>query len=305
VLSTPTTGYWAQRHVCAMGSQAHLVVGDADDAVIEWGVAELERLEQAWSRFRSDSDLARLHDRPGEWVMVGHALLLALTCAADLHHATGGAFDPTIRRALEHAGYDRTFTAVEVESDDDVVRCAVPGFAHVEIDVARSAVRIARGIGVDLGGIGKGLAADLVARGLVDRGARTALVGVGGDLRTCGEPPPDGWLIPVVGPFDEARPAFHYRLTRGAIVQSTTTIRRWSRGGRILHHIIDPATGAPCDTGVVAAVVAAPEAWWAEGIAKAVMIAGIDRARAIVERADARVWAFLDDGRVDELGGFD
>src|SRR5205823_4463593 len=112
-------------------------------------------------------------------------------------------------------------------------------------------VRAASGVRIDLGGIGKGLAADLVAQGLVDRGARTVLVGLGGDLVAHGESPPDGaWDVPVQDPADDERVAFRYPLARGALVTSTSRIRSWTRNGRSYHHIIDPATGDSARTDV-------------------------------------------------------
>jgi thiamine biosynthesis lipoprotein len=303
VLTAPPSAHWVERRVPAMGSEAHLIAGDAGDELVDWAVAELERLEQAWSRFRPDGALAKMHAQPGEWVEVGHALLLAMTCAQDLFHATDGAFDPTVRDALERAGYDRTFTAI-LHDDANAVEPAhpAPGFGAVEIDVDRSAVRLPAGVHIDLGGVGKGLAADLVARGLVERGARSALVSVGGDMRAYGEAPRRGWIVPVEGPFDDRCAAFHHTLTNGALVQSTTQIRQWTRAGRVLHHIIDPATGEPTDTGIVAAVVAARDAWWAEGIAKAMMIRGLPDARSLVAHTGVHAWAFLADGCIVELG---
>ncbi len=157
------------------------------------------------------------------------------------------------------------------------------------------------GTRVDLGGVGKGLAADLVARGLVDRGARTALVGMGGDLRARGEPPPDGaWDIPVLDPFDDTRVAFRFPLVEGAIVTSTTRIRSWTRGGRDRHHLLDPATGDSARTGIAAVVVAADDAWWAEGIAKSVVVAGPTNGARLAASTGVQAWMFLDDRRILE-----
>ncbi|MDQ1466946.1 MAG: FAD:protein transferase, partial [Actinomycetota bacterium] len=290
-------GYWSQRVARAMGSEAHIVVGDAPDGVIDWAGAELERLEQCWSRFRSDSELALVNASRGSWTDVSASMLLALTCAADLHRATAGAFDPTIIDALEAAGYDRTFERVarDASAPAVVAPTVVPGFAPVEIDEARSRVRLPRGTRLDLGGVGKGLAADLIARGLVDRGARTVLVGMGGDLRARGTPPPAGsWDVPVLDPFDETRVLFRFPLVEGGVVTSTTRIRSWTRGTQSHHHLVDPSTGDSARTGVTAVVAAAPDAWWAEGIAKSIIVVGEMRGLALAQAADVHAWIFRD-----------
>jgi thiamine biosynthesis lipoprotein len=300
-----TDGYWTECRVRAMGSTAHVVLGDAPPDLGEWAVAEIERLEQCWSRFRTDSELARLHAGAGDWVPVSAPMLLALMCAADLHTVTGGRFDPTIREALERAGYDRSFECVGSAADGETMReglAAAPGFARVEIDADESRVRVVPGVRIDLGGVGKGLAADLVSRGLVDRGARTALVSLGGDMRARGEPPEGAWRIPVEHPLDEARVAFVHPLTDDALVSSTRRIRSWTRAGREQHHIIDPRTGDSARSPVVAVVAAATDAWWAEGIAKAVMIAGVREGAALARAADVRAWLFLEDGQAIEVG---
>jgi thiamine biosynthesis lipoprotein len=161
-------------------------------------------------------------------------------------------------------------------------------------------VKLPRGARVDLGGIGKGLAADLIARGMIDRGARTALVGMGGDLRARGEAPDGAWSIPVLDPFDggDERVAFEFPLTENAIVTSTTRMRTWTRSGQRFPHLIDPQTGESTNTGVAAVVASARDAWWAEGIAKSVIVAGVEAGLELADAAEVRVWLFLDDGRV-------
>jgi thiamine biosynthesis lipoprotein len=155
---------------------------------------------------------------------------------------------------------------------------------------------------VDLGGLGKGLAADLVSRGLVDRGARTVLVSLGGDMRARGEAPEVPWPVPVEDPRDATCVAFVHMLTEGALVSSTRGIRTWTRAGRHHHHIIDPRTGDSTRTPVVGVVAAAGDAWWAEGIAKSIMIAGPADGAALAREAGVHAWLFLEDGRTIEAG---
>ncbi len=286
-----------------MGTTARIVAGDASDDALAWALDELERLEQCYSRFRPDSELCRLNRRTGESVPVSPRMLLALTCAVDLHRATGGRFDPTIIDALERAGYDRTFEDVDPAAATAAPPSVpAPGLESVQVDTEQSSVRLAPGTRIDLGGVGKGLAADLLARGLVDRGARSALVGLGGDLRARGEWPEGGWTIPVEDPFAAGRTRFQVRLTDGAVVTSSARIRTWERAGRRLHHLIDPATGAPAMRGVGAVVVSARDAWWAEGVAKAIVVAGVDAGARIARDTNVEAWAFLDDSSMIGMG---
>ena len=163
-------------------------------------------------------------------------------------------------------------------------------------------MRLPPGTRLDLGGIGKGLAADLIARGLVDRGTRSALVGLGGDLRARGEPPEGGWTIPVEDPLAAAGVAFEQRLRSGAIVTSTTRMRTWRRNGRRYHHLIDPSTGDSARSGVAAVVARATDAWWAEGIAKAIVVAGAEEGAELARANHVHAWLFLDDDQIIEVG---
>jgi len=290
-----------------MGSTAHLQVGDAPGPLVDWAVAEVERLEQCWSRFRPDSELSRLNASAGEWTAISSRMLLILERARELWSATGGAFDSTVLEALERLGYDRSFELLR----DDTGRRGVgsgtdepaPGFGAVEIDAAGSGVRVPPGTRLDLGGLGKGLAADIVAEGLVDRGARSALISLGGDLRAAGDAPDGGWRIPIEDPFEEGATRFERVLESGALVTSTCGYRRWTHDGRQVHHLIDPRTGAPSAAGVFAVVAQGPEAWWAEGLAKAVVVTGIDEAAALLRETGVDATVFGDDGSVVTVAG--
>ena len=294
--------YWHERRFWAMGSPAHLIVGGAHEPLVDWAMAEVERLEQCWSRFRPDSELSRLSAHPGTWVPVSDDLLAALSRATQLWEWTAGAFDPTVLPALEALGYDRTFAAVDRAAAGPVCTVAAPGWGVVEIDEGAKVVRVPAGVRLDLGGLGKGLAADLVADGLVARGAMSALVSVGGDIRTAGALPTPGWLVPIQDPFDTAATWDEALLGAEAVVTSTSLIRRWERGGQLLHHIIDPLSGSPTDTGIVAVVARGPHAWWTEGLAKSAMVLGEAGAEALLAGSGVEATLFRADRSVRRVG---
>ena len=220
--------------------------------------------------------------------------------------STGGLYDPTVLPAVVAAGYDRDFDAVATAGAGppvDAPPAPSPGCAAIALDTRVRAITLPSGVAVDLGGIGKGYAADLVALELVDAGARGALVNLGGDLRVLGvAPEPYGWVIEVDDPLDTGDTGM-LALREGAVATSTRLRRTWVRDGRSLHHLIDPRTGLPAATGLASVTVVAGEAWRAEVLAKAAFIAGPVDGGAVITDAGATGLLVNDDGRVDDLPG--
>ncbi|MEV5877337.1 FAD:protein FMN transferase [Streptomyces sp. NPDC052101] len=151
----------------------------------------------------------------------------------------------------------------------------VPGCPGIEIDGGR--ILVPEGARLDLGGIGKGYAADLVAYELRTARAAGALVNLGGDVRVSGTPPTDaGWVVSVADPWQDGRDLVTLAVAEGAVATSSRLRRSWRRGGQEAHHLIDPRTGAPAADGIAAVTVVAQQAHWAEILAKAALIAGPD-----------------------------
>lgn len=269
-----------------MGTTVELLV-DGTGAHVRQAVQRIEALEQCWSRFRADSELNRLHARTDRWVVVSDDLCRAVRAARYAHTITGGRFDPTIRSALERLGYDRTFGDIAPDTLPTATPEPAPGFECVGIDGDR--VYLPGSVAIDLGGIGKGLAADIVAGELVADGATAAVVSLGGDLCARGEAPDGGWPVPIVHPVTAATVAVHH-LHEGALAMSTTALRTWTVGGRRVHHLIDPATGtsAACDAAALA--VGGPSAAQAEALAKAALIAGRTEGDALLDELGVERW---------------
>ncbi len=292
---------WASRRQRAMGSFAEVLVwGPNPESLADWAVAEIEHCEVCWSRFRTDSELHGLNARAGLGpTKVSPLLWEALVFATRAFTETRGLFDPTVLESLLALGYDRSFPFPTPLADHDPCVRSASGFATVELDTANHAVSLPHGCGLDLGGIGKGLAADRVVEGLIARGAVSACVSMGGDLRVAGPGPDrdDAWEIRVEDPRNEAN-AFTFPLVDEALAQSSTAFRRWQYGQKSVHHLIDPRTGEPSSSGVDCAVVTARETWRAETLAKAALLAGPIDGIALLEHAGADGWLLGEDGVV-------
>ncbi len=281
-----------------MGSPSEILIDGPVD-LIRLGFSRLRQLEQTWSRFLPDSELNRLQARRGNGLECSDDLVAALQWCRRMHGETHGLFDPSIRASLEQLGYDRTFAEIVEQASrqsEATVATAAPGIAGLEI--SDNWARLAPDLSIDLGGIGKGLAADLVADELIAAGANSAYVSLGGDIHAAGEPVDEnGWRVPLLHPTTGAA-VDHHALYSGALVMSTVAIRRWTRGEDEYHHIIDPRSGRPARTDLVAVAVADQSAARAEALAKAAIIAGSIDGAALLRAADVKAWMISAD-RVD------
>jgi thiamine biosynthesis lipoprotein len=260
-----------------MGTSAHVVVvADDPTPLLHRARRRLAELEARWSRFRGDSEISRLNAATGRSVVVSTDTLTLLSRSVQGWRRTGGLFDPTVHAALVGHGYDRDLALVQARPAAAIrLSGPAPGCAGIEIDPVASAVRLPPEVTVDPGGIGKGLAADLVAAELLHDGAAGCLVNVGGDLRAAGAPPtPDGWVVTVPDPLRTDEELLRAALPEGGVATSSRLERRWRIGEAEVHHLIDPFTGTPAEADVALATVFAAQAWEAEALVKAVAVGG-------------------------------
>jgi thiamine biosynthesis lipoprotein len=214
-------------------------------------VTALGAIDQACSRFRPDSDLMRVNNAAGSWVEVQPLLLEALEVALRAAEITDGLVDPTVGEAVQGAGYTDDFGSVP--ADGPAVRLLVrpvPGWRLVQLNRRANAVRLPPGVLLDLGATAKGLAADRAAAAAHRATGAGVLVSCGGDIAIAGSPPPGGWHVRVSEYSSDGpqAPGQSISLEVGGLATSGVTARRWRRGGRELHHIIDPTTGVPAET---------------------------------------------------------
>ena len=279
------TSPWTAIEFRAMGTDCR-VVADVDDAAHR--AVELVRgLERTWSRFRPDSEVSELNRRAGRVCLVSELTFELLARAERARRHTGGAFNPLMLDQLEAIGYDRSWE--HVVDDESSVVPATPGCQlPIELYDDVRAVRLPEGTRFDPGGIGKGLAGDLVAAALRLGGAESVQIELGGDVRVDGVPwSGDEWQVRVADDDHHNAHAATIGLTAGGVATSSVVRRRWRRGADELHHLLDPATGTSAVTDLDAVTAVAPELWWAEVVAKVALTAGSNGARQVFERFGA------------------
>ncbi len=296
----------------ALGTQVWLLVTDPGQLAEARRLleADLDAVDRACSRFRADSELMQLGAVAGPSSMAGLSpgevspagagpgtaavttaevsplLAEAIVVALRAARLTDGDVDPTVADAMSALGYDRDFALLpDAGPPVRLTVRAVPGWRQVGFDEQSRLLTLPRGVHLDLGATAKAWAADRSAGRLAGALGCGVLVGLGGDIAVAGPPPEDGWRIRVQDvtgrPEDPPQgPAAVVAIREGGLATSSTTARRWRRGGDVLHHILDPRTGLP-----------APVHWRTVSVAAATCVnANTASTAAIIRGAEALDW---------------
>ena len=288
----------AQRTVRAMGCTAELyVAGGETEAILDELCGLLVALERCWSRFDPASELSRLNARDGAMTVVSTDLFDAVAIAVDGAYRTEERFTPLVGGAMQALGYDTTWRSVDLDSNPGEAR-PVPSVTELRLVPTSHLVTLPLGASLDLGGMGKGLAADRALARARELGAAAASISVGGDL-ACGRFTDEHAAFPcLIESMDRVLAETTFERS-GAIATSSSEVRRFADGR---HHIIDPRTGASSTSPVRTVSVLAASAAWAEMAATAMAVSAPDEALQLATELDVACVLELQDGIVRTQG---
>ncbi|MBI4514801.1 MAG: FAD:protein FMN transferase [Deltaproteobacteria bacterium] len=284
-----------------MGTVVTLTVAIDDEAVAERaiasGFAEVSRLDQLLSNYKSTSDLSRLNAQAGTGpVSVAPELFEVTRAAVQIATRSGGAFNPLLQPVIKLWGipeHPRVPSAAELEA----LRPLTDLRGLVLSEDQRTIALAQPGMALGLGGVGKGYTADRVAEVLEQSGARGGVAAIGGDIRVFGKHPDDRpWRIAVRPPQADTPPLAVVELSRGAVSTSGDYERYFEVDGVRYHHIIDPRSLMPAQ-GAASVTVLAPTATEADGLATAVLVMSPAEGVALVERSAHSAALILDQDR--------
>lgn len=250
-----------------MGGHATItLVGGGEDLVARC-FALADHLEARWSRFLPTSDISRLNWAEGASVEVDPVTVQLISAMREASELSGGDFDPTLLPELIASGYAASVVAPDLVTTLPASASAPGRLASLTLD--GSSVRMPVGTTLDPGGIGKGLAADIICEFGLAEGAWGIMAEISGDIVVAGRAPDAvAWLLGVEDPFDTSRHLTTVRIARGAIVTSSQRKRRFDTAAGVRHHLIDPRTGASALTDIQTVTVIAATGVRAEAISK-------------------------------------
>ena len=259
----------------AYGKESTRAVYDAEE--------EVRRLDALLSRTSGSSEISMLNGAGGEMVPVGAEICTLIQTAGDFTEATGGAFDITIAPVVSAWGF--TTDSYQVP-DREALQTLLESVGMEHVHLSGGSARLDPGTMIDLGGIAKGYTADRVAEIFQEHAVPRGKVELGGNILVIGDKP-DGtaWRVGVQDPKhpDEADGLVCVlNLTDAFAVTSGSYQRYFEQDGKRYHHIIDPATGCPADSGLTSVTVVADSArgngTMCDALSTALFVMGEDKA---------------------------
>jgi thiamine biosynthesis lipoprotein len=254
-----------------MGTKFFCLLVGADKAICD-SVYELANdLEAKWSRFLSDSEVMQLNNNPDSMHPVSNATLRLVSEMKLGFELTQGLYSGNILGELIDLGFARSRSNPENVTSWNAQAKTSADLSDVEIDLDTKSVCVPTGVALDSGGIGKGLAAELMSDYAMQLGAMGVAVFAGGDVAVKGmEAGAAGWKINISDPSDAAKVINSVSLSRGGL--ATSSPMGWKSGSA--HHIIDPRTHKSAESDVLQVTVISQNASQAEVLAKMCVILG-------------------------------
>ena len=273
-----------------MGTLVFLTAVAPDDQIahraVEEGFAEIHRLETILSTWIPGSELSRVNASAGQKAIeVSPETLEVLTNSLKMDRLTQGGFNIAIGPAVEAWNVSREGRIPSREELDATRPLINLGNLEIERESRTVYLRLS-GMRVDIGGIGKGYAADLAAKVMKQAGAIGGVVAISGDIKTFGRLPGGRrFVFGVQHPRKEGVLLGQLELENEAVSTAGDYQRYFMKNGVRYHHILDPQTLKPARLSQSVTVVA-KEGVLADGLDTGIFVMGPEKGMALLERLD-------------------
>jgi thiamine biosynthesis lipoprotein len=275
---------------------------DADQAV-QAAMDRIQEIENTMSAYIEGSDIWNVnHDAFDQAVQVRPDTFNVVQRGLYYSRLTNGNFDITVKPLVDLWGINSENPKVPDPQQIDEVIDKI-GYQKVQMDEKQNTVRLLqKGTGIDLGGIAKGYAADEAIRVLKEYGIKRAYADLGGNVIVLGKkkiglteyfsslmrgkkvPMQQDWKIGIQDPF-KGRGIYMaiVEVSDKAVVTSGPYERNFEEKGKVYHHILDPFTGYPVESGLVSATIIADNSMDADALSTSLFLLGEEKGLQLVE----------------------
>lgn len=279
-----------KKSIFAMDTVMDLTVYGNGDA-LNTAEEEIKRIDTLLDRGNENSEIYQINNKKTAEVSSETAELIKT--AVGISEKTDGAFDITTAPITDLWGfYGDNF---RVPTDNEL-KTTLDGVGYEKIQLNGRNITIPENSSIDLGGIGKGYAADKVIEVLKNNGVKSAVISLGGNVHALGKKPNgQAWTIGITDPADKSQILGTVRVFDSAVVTSGGYQRYFEKDGVTYHHIIDPKTGRPSESGLASVTVIAESGAVADGLSTALFVMGLDNAAEFWREDGGFEAVFVDD----------
>lgn len=249
------------------------VYGENAQQAVTKASEELVRLENLLSVTKDKSDIAKINQNAGATTAVSAEVMGILSKAQAVSKQTGGIFDVTIYPVVKAWGFTTDERHVP---DRQTLQALLPyvDYKKLLLDPDENTVSMEQNMAVDLGGIAKGYASQKIADTLKQNGIQSAVLSLGGNVQTIGRKPDGGnWGVAVEYPGTQKHFA-RVEVGETSLITSGAYQRYFEEDGKKYHHIIDPRTGMPADSGLKSATAVCGDPVLGDALSTALFIMG-------------------------------
>ena len=260
--------------VFAMDTEMTLkAYGANSESAVNAAEREINRLDRLFDRGRDGSDINKVNAEGTAKVSSDTSALTET--ALDVCEATDGAFDITIAPVMDLWGF---YTGEYQVPDDDELAKAMEKVDRAKVNVDGEVVSVKDGAKLDLGGIAKGYLSARIMEIFRENGVESGIVSLGGNVQALGLKP-DGskWRVAIQDPRETDMFIGSVSISDKAVITSGGYQRYFEDGGNIYHHIIDPSTGYPAESGLSSVSIISEDGATADGLSTALFVMGLDK----------------------------
>ncbi len=263
------------RELFAMDTVISLTAyGPKGEQALGEAAQELQRLDALLSTGNADSEISQLNSRGvGSLSADSQAIVKE---ALRLYGSTDGAFDITVYPLMRLWGFADGNHRVPTEQER---RETLKLIGADQMRLENGQCSLGPGQMIDLGGIAKGYASDRLMEIFRQNGVTSAMVSLGGNVQTLNTKP-DGsaYRIAIRNPKSAQEYVGVLSVANQAVVTSGGYERYFEEDGRRYHHILDPKTGRPAESGLASVTIVSPSGILSDGLSTALFIMGLEQA---------------------------